>query len=134
MRNWQWWKCAHGLPTDPRWKVIGKKAGVSGSLVCSVVMALHDWASQAERRDQSRNGCVKDFDVEMYADQLGVDEGEVRRVMAALPLCNVINTDGFLVGWKRIQAMKPKDPGAGSRQERRRSLNQEFDERFDRIR
>ena len=54
----EWFRSWHGAPTDNKWLVIAKRAGVPAGMVSAVVWALFDYASQNENR-----GSVEDFDI-----------------------------------------------------------------------
>ena len=82
-----WFRSWHGAPTDSKWLVIGRKAGVAPGVVAAVVWALFDHASQTEDR-----GSVIGFDVETYSAFSGFDEEQIQAVIdgAADPRDNVL--------------------------------------------
>lgn len=52
-----WFRSWHGAPTDNKWLLIAKRAGVTPMMVSAVFWALLDYASQQEER-----GSVAGFD------------------------------------------------------------------------
>ncbi len=92
-----WFRSWHGAPTDNKWLLIAKKAGVPAGLVSAVVWALFDYASQNEQR-----GNVVGFDVETYAIFSGFEEIQIEAVIEALKEKNVIE-DGHLAAWSKRQ-------------------------------
>lgn len=93
-----WFRSWHGAPTDTKWLVIGRRAGVAPGVVSAVVWALLDHASTREER-----GTVADFDFESYAAYSGFDEDQVRAVYAALEAKAVI-INGRIAQWEKRQA------------------------------
>lgn len=98
-----WFRSWHGAPTDPKWLLIAKKAGVPPIVVSGIVWALFDYASQREDR-----GCVVGFDTETYAVWSGVEEAEVEAVITALTAKGVIE-DGRLTAWEKRQPKREDD-------------------------
>lgn len=92
-----WFRSWHGAPTDNKWLVIAKKAGVAPGVVSAVMWALLDHASQNDSR-----GFVGDFDVETYSIFSGFEEAGVMAVIAALEDKGVI-VDGRLGAWEKRQ-------------------------------
>lgn len=102
-----WFRLWHGAPTDPKWRTIAKRAGVRPVDVWGVVSMLMDRASQATER-----GTIKGYDSEIIADALGVDDGEVDRIIAAMVEKAVI-VDGRFAAWDRYQPKR--EDGAADR-------------------
>lgn len=102
-----WFRLWHGAPTDPKWRTIAKRAGVRPVDVWGVVSMLMDRASQATER-----GTIKGYDSEVIADALGVDDGEVDRIIAAMVEKAVI-VDGRFAAWDRYQPKR--EDGAADR-------------------
>jgi hypothetical protein len=92
-----WFRSWHGAPTDTKWLLIAKKAGVPAGIVSAVVWALFDHASQCEQR-----GNVEGFDVETYAIFSGFEEAQIAAVIAALKEKNIIE-NGCLSAWSKRQ-------------------------------
>jgi hypothetical protein len=92
-----WWKSWHGAPTDDKWLVIAKRAGVTAIMVPAIAWALLDHASQAENR-----GDVSTFDVEAYALKFGLDEDQVRAVISAMEARTMI-VGGRISQWDKRQ-------------------------------
>lgn len=95
-----WFRSWHGAPTDPKWLVVARKAGVVPGIVSAVVWALFDYASQQEDR-----GDVRDFDVETFAAFSGFDEDAIHAVIRALTDKGII-ADYRLTAWEKRQAKR----------------------------
>jgi hypothetical protein len=111
-----WFRSWHGAPTDTKFNVIAKRAGVVPGVVSAVWWALLDHASQAEDR-----GSVADWDVETYAAWSGWDEGEVTAVVQAMKDKGLIDGDR-IAHWDKRQ---PNDDTNKERQARWRERNKE---------
>lgn len=98
-----WFRSWHGAPTDNKWLVIARRAGVTPGIVSAFVWALFDHASQSADR-----GDVRDFDFETYSAFSGWDEENLRAVYSALIDKNIIQ-DGRLVAWEKRQTKRPDD-------------------------
>lgn len=119
----EWFRSWHGAPTDNKWLVIARRAGVSPGIVSAIAWALLDHASQAEPR-----GCVTDFDVETYAAFSGFDEEVITRVINVMAAKGVIVDNSRIVDnstivdnqWKNWSKRQPKreDETAAQRQRR----------------
>lgn len=99
----QWWRSWHGAPTDTKWLVIGRKAGVTPGIVSAVFWALCDYASQNKER-----GSIVGFDVETYSAFTGFSEEDVNSVISALNEKGLVE-DGFLVNWSKRQPVREDD-------------------------
>lgn len=88
-----WFRSYHGAPTDPKWLVIGRLAGVEPGVVAAVWWALMDHASQAHPR-----GSVASFDEEAVAAFFGWPEESIDAVVEALKKRRMIE-DGMLSRW-----------------------------------
>jgi hypothetical protein len=110
-----WFRSWHGAPTDNKWLVIAKKAGVAPGVVSAVVWALFDHASQAGER-----GSVAGFDVETYAAFSGFDEAQIAAVIAALKDKGVINGDDHLAAWEKRQPKREDDSAVRAKEWRER--------------
>lgn len=117
-----WFRSWHGAPTDNKWLVIGRKAGVIPAVVSAVVWALLDHASQAEER-----GSIRGFDVETYAAFSGLHEDEIEAVIKALTDKGVIGPDGGFRNWEKRQPKR--EDGSAERakawRERKRNENEQ---------
>lgn len=107
-----WFRSWHGAPTDNKWLVIAKRAGVPAGMVSAVVWALFDYASQNEDR-----GSVDGFDVETYATFSGFEDADVQAIIAALAEKNVIQ-DGYLAAWEKRQPKREDNSTERVRQHR----------------
>jgi hypothetical protein len=92
-----WFRSWHGAPTDPKWVLIGKKAGIAPAVASAIAWALFDHASQASPR-----GSVAGFDCEVYAAWGGVDEESVSLAVAVMRERGMI-VDGMLANWRKRQ-------------------------------
>lgn len=94
-----WFRSWHGAPTDPKWLVVAKRAGVPPGIVTAIVWALLDHASQAAER-----GSVADFDVETYSAFSGFDDTIIAAVLDAL------YDKGILTGQWRFAKWDERQP------------------------
>lgn len=99
----QWFRSWHGAPTDPKWRLIAKKAEVPTSLVVSFIWALMDRASQSEDR-----GSFAGVDLEVLADYLDCDCNALQRIATQ---CNARNVacNGRFVAWEKHQPKREDD-------------------------
>lgn len=109
-----WFRSWHGAPTDNKWLLIAKRAGVKPIHVSGTWWALLDHASQ-----HSERGRVDDFDVETFALFAGMEEEHVSRIVTTLCDKGLI-VDGFINQWMKRQPKK-EDPTATERQARSRA-------------
>lgn len=93
-----WFRSWHGAPTDNKWLVIARRAGVQPVIVSATFWALLDYASQ-----QNERGSVAGFDVETYALWAGVDEADVLGVLDAMRAKGVITDGDTLAAWDKRQ-------------------------------
>lgn len=98
-----WFRSWHGAPTDPKWLVIAKRAGVAPYAVSAFAWALFDHASQSSDR-----GCVSDFDFETYAELMGIDEALLQATYQAMEAKGII-ADGRLAKWDKRQPRREDD-------------------------
>lgn len=101
-----WFRSWHGAPTDPKWLVIAKRAGVPPISVSAIAWALFDHASQ-----QPDRGHVGNFDFESYAVLMGADEDQVRAVYAAMEAKEII-VSGRIAQWDKRQPKREDSSGA----------------------
>jgi hypothetical protein len=113
-----WFRSWHGAPTDNKWLLIARKAGVVPGIVSAIAWALLDHASQAEDR-----GSVCDFDIETYSVFSGFSEDDIAKVMTEMVQKGVI-VNGRLIAWERRQP-KREDSTANERQRRRRDKSRD---------
>jgi hypothetical protein len=92
-----WWRSWHGAPTDDKWLVIAKRAGVPAIIVPAIAWALLDHASQAPER-----GDVSTFDIEAYALKFGIDEKQISAVISAMEARTMI-VSGRIAQWDKRQ-------------------------------
>lgn len=92
-----WFRSWHGAPTDPKWVLIGRKAGIAPAVASAIAWALFDHASQASPR-----GDVSGFDCEVYAAWGGIDDEAVIKAVTAMRDRGMI-VDGILANWRKRQ-------------------------------
>lgn len=109
----EWFRSWHGAPTDAKYRVIARRAGVAPGMVSAVYWALLDYASQNEPR-----GSVEGFDAETYAEWAGWEESDVQAIIDAFTTKQAI-IDGQIVAWGKRQPKK-EDPTGAERQARYR--------------
>jgi hypothetical protein len=114
----QWFRSWHGAPTDPKWLVIARRAGVAPGMVSAVFWALMDYASQ-----NSERGNVDGFDIETYALWAGWDEVQVEAVIEAMRSKGVITDDNTLAAWDKRQPKRERDDDSSERVRRYRNSN-----------
>jgi hypothetical protein len=99
-----WFRSWHGAPTDNKWLLIAKRAGVTPMMVSAVFWALLDYASQQEER-----GSVAGFDAETYAMWAGCDETDVIAIVNAMRAKGVITDGERLAAWEKRQPRREDD-------------------------
>jgi hypothetical protein len=111
-----WYRAYHGLPTDPKWITVARRAGegVTPGHVVAVWSALLDCASRAKPR-----GAVVGFQAEDIAASFGWPEQLVQAIVVALTDKRLI-IDGYLAKWTELQARK-EDTTATERKQRQRA-------------
>ncbi|MFC3227355.1 hypothetical protein ACFOGJ_08950 [Marinibaculum pumilum] len=112
--RFDWFRSHHGAPTDPKWQMIARRAGVRPGDVAAVWWALMDFASQHEDR-----GSIDGFDPEELAAAYGYEEDEVAKILAALEGKGLI-ADGRLTAWDKRQTKRDDDSAERVRAHRER--------------
>lgn len=100
----EWFRSWHGAPTDNKWLVVAKRAGVAPGVVSAVFWALLDYASQ-----QNERGNIAGFDVETYALWSGWEEQDVINVMSAMRAKGIITDGDTLSAWDKRQPKREDD-------------------------
>lgn len=111
-----WFRSHHGAPTDPKWLLIAKRAGVRPIHVSGTWWAMLDHGSQHADR-----GYVGDFDIETFAMFAGMEEDHVSRIVTTLGDKGMI-VDGYIANWGKRQP-KREDESAAERKRRSRANN-----------
>jgi hypothetical protein len=116
----EWWRCKHGAPFDPKWRVVASRAGsdVRPGDVWAVFTTLCDRASQASDR-----GSLEGLDLEDVAAGLGYDTEQVSRIVTALKAKSLID-DERIITWVKHQP-KREDEGATERKREQRAREKE---------
>lgn len=113
-----WFRSWHGAPTDNKWLLIGKRAGVAPGIVSAVVWALLDYASRNTVR-----GSIEGFDTETYAIFSGFEEAQIGSTIKALKDKELIVDDRFKA-WDERQPKK-EDDGVAERKRLQRERDKE---------
>jgi hypothetical protein len=116
--GFEWFRSYHGAPTDPKWKVIAKRAGVRFGDVAAIVWALFDYASQ-----HSERGSIDGFDAETLALTFDYEEAQIIAVIDALHAKNVLQDNAF-VNWRKRQPKREDDSAGRVRRHRERDVTQ----------
>lgn len=93
-----WFRSWHGAPTDPKWLLIAKRAGVKPCHVAYTWWALMDHASQSSER-----GFVGDFDVETFALFAGMEDSHIEKIIGEM------KNKGLIVG-NKIATWEKRQP------------------------
>ncbi len=118
-----WFRSWHGAPTDNKWLVIAKRAGVAPMMVSATFWALLDYASQ-----QSERGSIAGFDVETYALWAGVEESDILAVLDAMRAKGVITDGDTLAAWDKRQPKREDDSAERVRRHREKQRNSVTDD------
>ena len=114
-----WFRSWHGAPTDNKWLLIAKRAGVTPMMVSAVFWALLDYASQQEER-----GSIAGFDVETYSLWAGVEESDILNVLDAMRAKGIITDGDTLAAWDKRQPKR--EDGSAERVRRHRDKQQKI--------
>lgn len=112
-----WWRSWHGAPTNNKWLVVARRAGVPPAIVSAIVWAMLDRASQSSPR-----GCVAGFDTEAYAMWAGLEEVQVLNVQRALIEKGLLDENHCFTNWAQHQPFR-EDVTAIERKRRQRKKN-----------
>lgn len=123
-----WFRSWHGAPTDAKWLVIARRAGVTPLMVSAVFWALLDYASQ-----QTERGSVAGFDVETYATWAGVEEADILAVLDAMRAKGVITDGDTLSAWDKRQPKREDSSAERVRRHRDRQRNTVTDDNSDAV-
>lgn len=99
-----WFRSHHGAPTDAKFPMLAKRAGVAVHEVAFVWWALLDFASQNDPR-----GSVTDFDPEALACFSGLDESKIKAIVGVCREKGMIDQDDMLSAWQRRQPKREDD-------------------------
>lgn len=114
----EWFRTWHGAPSDPKWRLIAKRAAVRAGDVWAVVSYLFDRASQAEDR-----GSIVGADPELIAEVFGYEAEDVSRIIAELEVKAVI-VAGRLAAWDKYQPKREDNSAERTKQWRERNKPQ----------
>lgn len=113
MTSMQWWRCKHGAPFDPKWRVIAQQAKTEPGKVWAVVTALYDRASQAADR-----GNVAGAGLDDIAEGFGWPLEEVQRIYSGLKAKAVI-IDNRIATWEKHQPKREREKDSSTERTRR---------------
>lgn len=99
-----WFRSYHGAPTDAKYHMLAKRAGVAPYEVAFVWWALMDYASQNEPR-----GSIQGFDAEALACSSGLDESKIKAIEGVCREKGMIDQDDVLSAWPRRQPKREDD-------------------------
>jgi len=112
----EWFRSWHRAPTDSKWLVVAKRAGVEPGIVSAVFWALLDHASQHTKR-----GTVSNFDIESYSAWSGFTEEHITAVLRELEAKGII-VGGKLAEWDKRQPQRERDDEKTTSADRMRKL------------
>jgi hypothetical protein len=95
--RWAWLRLFNTFPDHPKWGLVATEAGCSRAVAIATAAKLLTVANKGHSR-----GSVEDFEPAEWAATLGVDRGEVDRVLAVLERRGWI-TQSYLVTWDEHQ-------------------------------
>lgn len=93
----EWYRAYHGMPYDPKLKVVAKRSGQSMAFVVAVWACVLDAASQHDPR-----GTI-DIDPEEIAVFQDMELEVVEAILEALKSKNLIDEDNHLTNWHKRQ-------------------------------
>jgi hypothetical protein len=99
-----WFRSYHGAPTDAKFLMLAKRAGVAVHEVAFVWWALLDFASQNDPR-----GSIKGFDPEALACFSGLDESKIRAIVGVCREKGMVDQADMLSAWHRRQPKREDD-------------------------
>lgn len=114
-----WVRLWHDMPTDPKWRVIAKKAGAS----ISEVIAIFNFVIVNASANASERGRTHNLFADDVAAALDIDEDRVDAVFTAMQ-GKVMDNDGRLSGWQKRQPKREDnsaDRARAWRDERKRT-------------
>ena len=96
----EWFRAYHGISSDPKWRLIARKAKEPVATVVAVWLSLLDHASQANER-----GSVKDVDAELLDCSLDLEDGTAQAILDVMDAKGVIH-DGRISAWNKRQPLR----------------------------
>jgi hypothetical protein len=110
-----WFRSHHGAPTDAKYLMLARRAGVAAHEVAFVWWALLDYASQNEPR-----GSITGFDPEALACFSGLDESKIKAIEGVCREKGMIDQADMLSAWARRQPKREDDSSKRVREYRDR--------------
>ena len=97
--NWLRWY--HGTVTDPKWRVIAKRAGCTVADVIAVWATMLEAASQRTQPNATERGELFGWCAEDVSALLDIDEAQIEKIQAAMQ--GKVLDGKKLTGWSRRQ-------------------------------
>lgn len=113
-----WFRLHHGTCTDPKWRIVSKRAGQSTAVVIAVWIAMLERASQNNPR-----GSIAGWSDEDMASILDLDKTQVQGVREAMQ-GKTLDGD-ILTGWDRRQPKREDGSAERARAWRERNRTQQ---------
>lgn len=118
----RWW---HGTVTDPKFQWVSRRCGLPLAQVIAVWACLLECASTATQGNaDATRGNVASFDCNDYDVLLGLDDGQVEKILTAMRDKKLI-VDGRIAGWDGRQPKREDsgNPNTGALSSTERSRN-----------
>jgi hypothetical protein len=118
----RWW---HGTVTDPKFQWVSRRCGLSLAEVIAVWACLLECASTATQGNaDATRGNVASFDCNDYDVLLGLGDGQVEKILAAMVDKKLI-VEGRIAGWDGRQPKREDsgNPNTGALSSTERSRN-----------
>lgn len=114
-----WVRLWHDMPTDPKWRVIARKAGQRiGDVIAVFNFVMVNASANANERGRTHNLFAEDIGA-----ALDMGEADVQAILDAMK-GKVICPDGSLLGWEKRQPKREDNSAARAkawREERKRT-------------
>ncbi len=129
----EWFRCYHGISTDPKWALIARKSGQPRSVVIAVWMYALDFASQAEDR-----GSIAELDTELVDVLYEFEDGTTASVLEAMQAKGIVTEVRRLAAWDKRQparedAQGPEAKTAAQRKREQRARDKARQEEMSRM-
>ena len=102
----EWFRCYHGISSDPKWALIARKSGQPKAVVLAVWLYALDFASQAEDR-----GSIASIDPELVDVLYDLEDGSAASVLDAMQAKGLVTDDRRLAAWDKRQPAREDAQG-----------------------
>lgn len=109
----EWYRAYHGMPNDPKLKVVARRAEQPMALVVAVWVCVLDAASQHDPRG------IVGIDPEELAVVLDLETEAVKAILDALKSKNLLDDKGRVVNWHKRQHTTSTERSQKSRANRK---------------